>query len=124
MTENNNNNPNTDDSVDQPQSQSQNETAKRSVSDAEAKLIKEVMEKKAQIKEQTEKLASLQKTIEGFGGVDAIKALIDEKAKAEAAKKEAEKEALERRANGTSSRLRWLMSMPRPLKSLRRRFLN
>lgn len=97
MTENNNNNPNTGDSVDQPQSQSQNETAKRSVSDAEAKLIKEVMEKKAQIKEQTEKLASLQKTIEGFGGVDAIKALIDEKAKAEAAKKEAEKEALEKK---------------------------
>ena len=96
MTENNNNNPNTDDSVDQ--SQNQNEpTTKHSVSDAEAKLIKEVMEKKAQIKEQTEKLAFLQKTIEGFGGVDAIKALIDEKAQAEAAKKEAEKEALEKK---------------------------
>lgn len=95
MTENNNNNSNTDDSINQPQPQ--NETVKHSVSDAEAKLIKEVMEKKAQIKEQTEKLASLQKTIEGFGGVDAIKALIDEKAKAEAAKKEADKEALEKK---------------------------
>lgn len=97
MTENNNNNSNTDDSINQPQPQPQNDTVKHSVSDAEAKLIKEVMEKKAQIKEQTEKLASLQKTIEGFGGVDAIKALIDEKAKAEAAKKEADKEALEKK---------------------------
>ena len=53
---------------------------KQGMSDAEAKLLKEVMEKKAQIKEQGEKIAELEKTMSALkelGGLDVFKQMID-----------------------------------------------
>lgn len=66
---------------------------KPSVSDSEAKLIKEVMEKKAQIKEQGEKIKefeAMMTELKALGGIDAFKTMVE-------AKKDAEKKALEER---------------------------
>ena len=69
------------------------EPANSGISDSEAKLLKEVMEKKALIKEQGEKLAKLEetmKTLNDLGGLDAFKTII-EKQKADDKKKLEEK---------------------------------
>lgn len=53
---------------------------KHGMSDTEAKLLKEVMEKKAQIKEQGEKIAELEKTmstLKELGGLDMFKQMLD-----------------------------------------------
>lgn len=93
---NNNNNqttPNVDPQT-EPQVDPQTEPKadpKSTVSDSEAKLIKEVMEKKAQIKEQGEKIKefeAMMTEIKALGGLDAFKTMVE-------AKKDAETKALE-----------------------------
>lgn len=66
---------------------------KTGMTDAEHKLLKEVMDKKAQIKEQADKINQLEavtKALDELGGLDAIKQMVQ-------AKKDAEKKDLEAR---------------------------
>ena len=58
----------------------QPEPQKHGMSDSEAKLLKEAMEKKAQLKEQGEKIAELEKTMSALkelGGLDTFKQMLD-----------------------------------------------
>lgn len=57
-------------------------TDKPGMTDQEAKLLKEVMEKKTHIKEQDQKIEKLEgalKQFEALGGIDALKGLVEEK---------------------------------------------
>ena len=68
------------------------------MTDAEHKLLKEVMDKKAQIKEQADKISQLEavtKALDELGGLDAIKQMVQ-------AKKDAEKKDLDIVLNKTS----------------------
>lgn len=62
-----------------------------SVTDAEAKLLKEVMEKKGKLKQAEEKVATLETRLREFDGIDpaAVRALLKEKQDAETAQLEA-----------------------------------
>lgn len=76
-----------------PANDGEKEGGKSGMTDAEHKLLKEVMDKKAQIKEQADKINQLEavtKALEELGGLDAIKKMVQ-------AKKEAEQKDLEAR---------------------------
>lgn len=63
-------------------------------SDAEAKLIKEVMDKKTKLKEASDKIAALEATVKKFEGIDldAVQAMLKEKKDAETQQLEAKGE--------------------------------
>ena len=87
-----------------PANNEQKKEPTSSMTDAEAKLLKEVMEKKAQIKEQAEKLEKFEamtKTLEELGGLEAFKQMVT-------AKKEAETKAME--AKGEWEKLKTQMA--------------
>ena len=93
MTENNNNNPTPSENNPTPPvpPTPPAEQPKPTVTDSEAKLLKEVMEKKAQIKEQSEKIAEFEKTmaaLKELGGLEAFKDMVEAKKAAETKKAE------------------------------------
>jgi len=74
---------------------------KNKPSEAEAKLLKEVMEKKNALKTASEELARVKEQLKSFDGIDPakVKDLLKAQAEAEAAKKKAEEEKLKAEGN-------------------------